>query len=308
MSQSEKLDAAYEVLRLPKGVSLKAVRRRRRAMVKLLTGERLSEMEDSFKTLLRHFTGGDHDGTPGCLCQPDRASYSATPFQGKQRKGFDRRTAIEEAIFQQAESQGQIWRWRVAIVYGVVFLIASAWGWRQHIAHPHSEWLRPRTLEELRPRAGSGRLSPGPLEEIDKQNPGAGGGASPEVSPGAAPDQAPRREPIDLRSLPPELITPEMTAIQNSIIARQRSIDNVNQQLSYLRKQKFIATPETASALDAEMARLLAARLRLVSAIEQDQDRLYDLMKAATDDAVGEQEGDESGETGETGETDADSE
>lgn len=288
MSQSEKLDAAYEVLRLPKGASLKAVRRRRRAMVKLLTGERLSEMEDSFKTLLRHFTGGEHDGTPGCLCQPDRASYSATPFQGKQRKGFDKRTAIEEAIFQQAESEGQIWRWRIAIVYGVFFLVASAWGWRQHIAHPHSEWLRPRTLEELRPRARSQRLSPG---GPDEQYPGDGSGASPEGSPGAAPVQAARREPMQL---PPELITPEMTAIQNSITARQRSIDNMNRQLSYLRKQKYIATPETATALDAEMSRLLAARLRLVSAIEQDQDRLYDLMKAAADAAAGDQQGGES--------------
>lgn len=296
MSQTAKLDAAYEVLRLPKGASLKAVRRRRRAMVKLLADERLSEMEESFKTLLRHFTGGEHDGTTRCLCQPDRAAYSATPFQGKQRKGFDKRTAIEEAIFQQAESEGQIWRWRIAIVYGVVFLVASAWGWRQHIAHPRSEWLRPRTLEELRPRAGFQRLPPA---EPAEQYPGDRSGASPKGLPGAGPDQAPGREPIHLRSLPPELITPEMTAIQNSITARQRSVDNVNQQLGYLRKQKYIATPETATALDAEMARLLAARLRLVSAIEQDQDRLYHLMKAAADAAAGVQEGEESGADGE---------
>ncbi|MCA9800338.1 MAG: hypothetical protein KC777_00045 [Cyanobacteria bacterium HKST-UBA02] len=288
MSQAEKLDDAYDVLRLPRGASLKAVRRRRRAVVKLLDDERLSEMEGSFKTLLRHFTGGEHDGTTRCVCQPDRASYSATPFQGKQRKGFDKRTAIEEAIFQQAELEGQIWRWRIAIVYGVVFLVTCAWGWRQHISHPGSEWLRPRTLEELRPRAGE-RFSGG----ADEQYPGDESGVSPEMgSPGAAPDQAPRREPI---YLPPELITPEMTAIQNGITARRRSIDNMNQQLSYLRKQKYIATPETATALDTEMARLLAARTRLESAIEQDQDRLYDLMKAAADAAAGEQEGDEAG-------------
>ncbi|MGD9682372.1 MAG: hypothetical protein AB7W16_14390 [Candidatus Obscuribacterales bacterium] len=293
MSQAEKLDAAYEVLRLPRGSSLKAVRRRRRAMVKLLDGERLSEMESSFKTLLRHFTGGEHDGTTRCVCQPDRASYSATPFLGKQRKSFDKRSAIEEAIFQQAELEGQIWRWRIAIVYGVVFLVTCAWGWRQHISHPRSEWLRPRTLEELRPRAGE-RFSGG----SDEQYPGDDSGMPSDGSPGAAPDQASRREPINL---PPELITPEMTAIQNSITARQRGIDNINQQLSYLRKQKYIATPETATALDTEMARLMAARAQLDSAIEQDRDRLYDLMKAAADAAAGEQEGDEADTESESG-------
>ncbi|MBZ0185196.1 MAG: hypothetical protein K8F91_03015 [Candidatus Obscuribacterales bacterium] len=268
MDKRLQLANAYRTLRLPQGTSVRQVKKRFKAIVALIAidgaGPGLTRDDDliaqQYDILLHHFRSRDHDRSSRCACQPDSRSYSATPPSSIARLEESRqRHTIEASIYQLEERQSEKWRWKVAITCGVAFTLITLLGWgKRNLTRPEQQWVKPRTLEEIRHTTPSIKRAA--------------------QSPPAIVEEVPVREPI---VLPPHLQTAEMAALDSSIRAKKAQIAEIGGQIQYLERQKNFATQETAGPLHDEIVRLSAQQMRLSGLWQAQEGQLYQLMQEA---------------------------